>query len=434
MRIMLIIFVLLGATHAARVHEVKWPSKFSFAEYLRENNATSVLRTMSAEDSKYVAEVRSEVKIYELRDHGLLLKALIPLGEEMQIELVRRPDTSYSFDIIPIIYRKINDKVSFRINQGFRKQINQITGNTGLPFRVSKLFGNDEIFKKLQPRDHVAFSYTQKERMGHPWGSPKVNAALLNTHKHTYFSFVDKKGNVYHGTHKLVSYQKTEKRPFTYTKIRRIPSKNFRLPVNHPRITSRFTYRRWHPILHKYRPHFGVDFGAKRGTPIYAINGGKVTYAGWMRGYGKVTKINHGRGFVSLYGHQSKINVKVGQQVKKGQLIGKVGSTGRSTGPHLHLGLYHKNKPVDPFKYISRKGTGGVRVVREKHTVMKDYQVVKHKQVEIKNAKKIKGELEALIKHPTNNNYKWNTTTKNIIYVDEIIVDAKQNGKEGSNG
>jgi murein DD-endopeptidase MepM/ murein hydrolase activator NlpD len=156
----------------------------------------------------------------------------------------------------------------------------------------------------------------------------------------------------------------------------------FRMPLDRIRITSRFTHRRWHPILHKYRPHHGVDFGAKRGTPIRAIASGRVIYAGWMRGYGKTIKIDHGHGFVSLYGHQSALKVKRGQRVRRGQIIGRVGNTGRSTGPHLHLGLYRRGKPVDPLKYIrtrrARSALHAAPKAAKKRTVSRKKKEVTH--------------------------------------------------------
>jgi murein DD-endopeptidase MepM/ murein hydrolase activator NlpD len=127
------------------------------------------------------------------------------------------------------------------------------------------------------------------------------------------------------------------------------------MPLRHVRITSHFSHRRYHPILKRYRPHHGTDFGARRGTPLLAVNSGKVSFAGRMGGYGKVVKIKHGSGYESLYAHQSRIRVKRGQRVKKGQIIGYVGSTGRSTGPHLHFGLMRYGKWVNPMKVLRKK-------------------------------------------------------------------------------
>lgn len=101
------------------------------------------------------------------------------------------------------------------------------------------------------------------------------------------------------------------------------------------------------------RMHYGVDIAANTGTPIYAAMDGVVLCAEWESGYGNVIKINHSNGVQTIYGHCSKLFVKTGQTVNKGQKIGEVGSTGNSTGPHLHFEVRVKGKPVNPMSYLS---------------------------------------------------------------------------------
>lgn len=101
---------------------------------------------------------------------------------------------------------------------------------------------------------------------------------------------------------------------------------------------------------HEY--HEGQDIDAAWGTPVEAAASGKITIAGWQRGYGNVVYVDHGSGLSTRYGHLSKINVAVGQTVGTGDVIGLVGSTGRSTGPHLHYEVRINNQPVDPKPYL----------------------------------------------------------------------------------
>jgi len=114
------------------------------------------------------------------------------------------------------------------------------------------------------------------------------------------------------------------------------------------RLSSRFGYR-IHPIFHTRKLHTGVDLAAPRGTPIYAAGDGVVQKAGWSSGYGQFTLIKHTNGYETAYGHQSKIVVKAGTRVRQGQLIGYVGSTGNSTGNHLHFEVRINGRFVDPL-------------------------------------------------------------------------------------
>lgn len=111
-----------------------------------------------------------------------------------------------------------------------------------------------------------------------------------------------------------------------------------RTPVKFARVSSRFTNKRWHPVLKKWRSHKGVDYAAPTGTPIKATGSGRVISRGWKGGYGKAVIIQHGGKYTTLYGHMSRFNAKVknGSRVKQGQVIGYVGQTGLASGPHLH--------------------------------------------------------------------------------------------------
>ncbi len=128
------------------------------------------------------------------------------------------------------------------------------------------------------------------------------------------------------------------------------------MPVDRRRISIRsgFGWRR-DPFTRGYRFHQGLDLAGRIGTPIYATADGLVLdpYAkSSMGGYGKVVVINHGFGYQTLYGHLSKILVKPGDKVKRGQIIGLMGSTGRSVGPHLHYEIHYKGTPVNPINYL----------------------------------------------------------------------------------
>jgi murein DD-endopeptidase MepM/ murein hydrolase activator NlpD len=98
--------------------------------------------------------------------------------------------------------------------------------------------------------------------------------------------------------------------------------------------------------------HYGSDFAAPHGTPIYATADGVITKAGWATGYGRLIKIKHDFGIETRYAHLSKIRVKVGQKVSRGDRIGDMGNTGRSTGTHLHYEIRVNGNAVNPMKYL----------------------------------------------------------------------------------
>lgn len=126
----------------------------------------------------------------------------------------------------------------------------------------------------------------------------------------------------------------------------------FMLPVTSYRLTSTFRVRTLQGVT---RWHYGVDLATPTGTPIYAAKAGTVTRAGAASGYGLLVEIDHGGGVRTRYGHCSRLLVKVGQQVKKGQIIALVGSTGHSTGPHCHFEIRINGTPVNPEKYVKVK-------------------------------------------------------------------------------
>jgi len=135
------------------------------------------------------------------------------------------------------------------------------------------------------------------------------------------------------------------------------------------KITSRYGYR-YHPLARRRKFHAGVDLAARYGQPVRSTANGIVVYAGWKRGYGRTIIIRHQLGFTTLYAHLSKIRVRIGSYVGKGQVIGYAGSSGYSTGPHLHYEVRYLQRPINPvyfikwnrknYKYIFKR----VRVVR----------------------------------------------------------------------
>ncbi len=128
-------------------------------------------------------------------------------------------------------------------------------------------------------------------------------------------------------------------------------------PIDKGWMSSAFG-RRVDPISGRMAWHAGVDFAGKAGSDVVAVAAGIVVFAGTRKGYGRMIEISHGGGYVTRYGHHQELLVAAGDVVKRGQTIGRMGSTGRSTGPHVHFEVLKDGRQVDPSRYVARQRTG----------------------------------------------------------------------------
>lgn len=149
----------------------------------------------------------------------------------------------------------------------------------------------------------------------------------------------------------FASWDRASQRTTASTSVA-VPS---RTPIDSYRTSSNYGMRT-HPVLGGLRGHKGIDMSAPTGTPIYATADGVVSKAEWFSSYGNFIAIGHGGELETRFGHLSRIAVSAGQRVSKGDLIGYVGSTGRSTGPHLHYEVRVAGQAVDPSPYMSESG------------------------------------------------------------------------------
>ncbi|MRI58113.1 MAG: endopeptidase [Epsilonproteobacteria bacterium] len=344
-RIVWLLIVTLTLLVGDSVHKSSWPKGETLLSYFeREGVPSKLYYDLDREEKELADEIRAGVDFYEVRDNnGTLRHALIPINEELQIHLHQEAG-SFGIRFIPIHYTLLSDGFMLRMEHSPYKDIVDATGNTRLAHEFVNAFKNSLDFSRsIHKGDRLAILYDQKIRLGDLFGMPRIKAAMVETggKRHYIFHFhgryYDERGKV-------------------------LESFFLRRPLRHSRITSRFTPRRWHPVLHRYRAHLGVDFGARRGTPVMAAGSGKVIFAGRKGGYGNVIIIYHGSGYKTLYAHLSKFRrgVRAGKRVKQGQIIGYVGSTGLSTGPHLHFGLYKNNRPINPLRMV-KITKGGLR-------------------------------------------------------------------------
>ena len=197
----------------------------------------------------------------------------------------------------------------------------------------------DIDFTLIQPKDSFKLIVEKKYLNGEFVKYGDIGAAQFNSGGRTFYAF-------------LFENPETGKKRYCDEKGNAVRKAFLKVPFDFdPRITSRFSFSRYHPILKKRRPHLGVDYGAPPGTPVVASAAGAVIFAGRDGGYGKLLRIRHPNGYVTSYAHLSRIEVRVGQKVGQGQRIGRVGSTGLSTGPHLDYRVQDKRgRFVDPQK------------------------------------------------------------------------------------
>jgi len=341
-RVLVLLLILSTITFAAKVKRSAWVKGMSFETYLQKHNVPkTILDKLDEDDSILVSDVGNSRSYYELiASTGIILQALIPVGEELQLHLYKTLK-GYKVEVIPIEYQENTYVALLKIDSSPYGDIVKKIKNRRLANEFTRLLKHSVNFKTIKKGDPIAIVYTQKMRLGQPIGVPNIKAAMLETHGKKHYVFKHTDGKYYNEKGKV------------------LVQKYMRKPLNHIRITSHFTNRRFHPVLKRWKAHLGTDFGARRGTPILAAAEGKVIFSGWKGGYGKVIKIQHKDKYVTLYAHQSRLKAKKGQYVSAGQIIGFVGSTGRSTGPHLHFGVYKNGRAINPMRMV-KFSTGGL--------------------------------------------------------------------------
>ena len=341
----IVILLLLGWYSALSGYELYenivedhvWKRGETLLAFMEENGLPlSLYYNLDDDEEKLSADIRSATVYQILRDDKKEIRqVLIPLNEELQIHIYRESEGNYTLQLDPIRYQTRRRTLAMKLGSIFSKDIVDRTGNFPLAVALERLFRKQVPFEKLRKGDEVIAFYTEKMRMGKFYGTQKVDSAVIKTRKNTYMRFLADDGNYYD------------------ERGRSFEGSSFIVPCKYRRISSRFTLKRWHPILHKFRAHHGIDYAGAVGTPIHAANDGRVIFMGRKGGYGNTIVMQHKGGYKTLYGHLSRFNNRVrGKTVKKGTIIGYLGNTGMSTGPHLHFGLSLNNRWIDPAKKI----------------------------------------------------------------------------------
>jgi murein DD-endopeptidase MepM/ murein hydrolase activator NlpD len=271
-------------------------------------------------------------------------------------------DNGFSAEIQEVPSKTEVVAVSGEVNDSLFSAVEQAGESPELAMRLAQIFGYDLDFY-TDPRKGDTFRVVMEKKLyenGQTASYGKIFAAEYKNagKKYEALLFHDPEGRPGYYTADGKSLQKA---------FLRSPLK-FRAPI-----TSHFSRSRFHPILKIYRPHLGTDYGAPVGTPVQAIGSGRVLFAGRLGGEGNAVHIRHANGYETMYLHLSRLFVRSGQRVEMGKIIGLVGSTGLSTGPHLDFRILERGKyknfeklnlpPSDP---ISKKNWPAFAAVREK--------------------------------------------------------------------
>ncbi len=353
-------FLMTILLQASIIEQKRWPKGETLVGFLSKHHIpTKLYYNLDREEKELAAEIRAGRKYILLTNtKGKIEHLLIPVSEELQIHIYKE-GKGYKLRFDPIHYQKIQDAFSLSMKHSpYIDILRETGGNKKLANEFVLAFKKSVPFSRLiRKGDKLALIYTQKFRLGEPFGVPTIKAALVEARGRKYYVFN------YHDR-----YYDERGNELEHFFLKR--------PLRHIRITSGFTRRRWHPILHRYRAHLGVDFGARRGTPILAAGDGRVIFAGRKGGYGNVIILYHGQGYKTLYAHLSKIRrgIRVGRRIHQGQVIGYVGSTGLSTGPHLHFGLYKNGRAINPLRVVKiAKGSLSGKKLREFRRLVAKY-------------------------------------------------------------
>ncbi len=342
-KIILLICILFNTLFSAQIEELSWQKGESFLTFLEKNKIPLKLYyDLDKEDQELCSEIQSGNRFFSYTEEdGSLIQALIPVSLDMQIHIYKDSSNEYKFQTLPINYTEKSELIAIPITESISNDILKATGDVTIAALLNTLFSNSNAdFKKMKKGDFIAIEYNQKTYMGKLHGMPEINAAMIQINGKPFYRFRNSKDDKYYDENGV---------GFTKTYL-------FQIPLTFTRISSPFTNKRYHPVLKRYRAHLGTDFAAPTGRNIYAASDGKVEFVGTQSGYGKTVIINHQNGYKTLYAHQNGFakGLRQGQMIKKGTHIGYVGSTGLSSGPHLHLGMYKNNVAIDPMTVLQR--------------------------------------------------------------------------------
>lgn len=327
----------------------KLPPRSTFSQYLSSlgiARAAAGQLFAAARPVYNLARVRAgnDLYIYESADGGIR-QLRYQVSAKQQLWLTRGSKGDYSARLRPVRFQYQWVGVAGTVKDSLFNAVVAAGEYDSLALKLANIFGWDVDFNTdTRPGDSFRLLAQKRYRHGQFAGYGKILAAEYVNQGHAYRALLFSHRN--DGRIETAYYQPDGhplRREFLSSPLR------FNAPI-----TSPFSYHRFHPILKIYRPHLGIDFGAPIGSPVQAIGNGTVVFAGWAGEAGRLIKLRHANGYMTLYMHLSRILVHRGERVAQGQLIGRVGSTGLSTGPHLDFRIEHDGT-FENFELVRRR-------------------------------------------------------------------------------
>ncbi|CAA6826027.1 MAG: Membrane proteins related to metalloendopeptidases [uncultured Sulfurovum sp.] len=346
----LIFLTLLLFTQNVTAKEYKWSNKLTFLGFLKKHNISKRLYyDMHKEDQELIQEIRAGQSYSINKKNGKITTINIPVSDELMLQL-KNTKKGYKYKYVEIPYDLIESTISIKMKHGFKKDLYKATKTWYYGKELEEVYSKSIPFHKMRKGDKIILFYTQRYRNNKPYTSPQIEACLIEIKGKPFYGFLMDNEKYYD------SLGTQYKRTYSTRFIRPVP--------NMKRISSRFTHRRYHPIHKRYRPHLGIDYAARSGSRIVASSKGRVVYKGWKGGYGRTIEVQHSNGLKTLYAHMKSYakGVNKGSYVGQGKTIGYVGTSGQSTGPHLHFGLYKKGRAVNPARYVRKQSAKIVRI------------------------------------------------------------------------
>ena len=328
-----LIFLIPFLLFAYKVDIKKWEKNYTFYQFLKDYKLpTKIYYNLNNKLKREVRHIPAGTIYFILKNNNEFKQALIPLNYKSQLQIIKN-NKNYITKVVPIIYDTTQKKVSITINKYLSYDIYKETGSTLLTRKLIDIFSDRVNFKAIPKNTKIEIIYEEKSRFGKVRDIKILFASIKNKY-YKYFAFLNPNDGRYYDEN-----AKSLKGMF-------LPA-----PLVYKRISSKYGMR-FHPILHKWLKHDGIDYVNKIGTPIKSVADGKVIYKGWIKGYGKSVKIRHKNGYITLYAHLKgwPRGIYVGKWVRQGQTIGYLGNTGLSTGPHLHFGVMRYGRWINPVK------------------------------------------------------------------------------------